>query len=113
MSTDQEEMETVTDEMLISKEETEQRLLESGVERLFAQQSEGIVNPIVLAKCLGVKPQMIYNYIRNGKIPSKQTNNTQKLVILWDDAVDFSQRYFNRKLTRQAKIDAELAAESE
>jgi len=105
------EEETVSVEMLISTEETAQRLMEAGVDRLFAQQSEGIVNPIVLAKCLGVKPQMIYNYIRDGKILSTKQNNTQKLVIVWSDAVEFAQKYWNRKLVRQAKIDAELNTE--
>jgi hypothetical protein len=105
-----EETEVVADEMLITKEEVEAQLMSSGLERLFAQQSEGIVNPIVLAKALGVKPQMIYNYIKNGKITAVKQNNTQKLVISWSEAIDFAQRYLNRKLRRQQAVEAELQA---
>lgn len=103
--------EVVTVEMLITKEEVEQTLLESGLERLFAQKSEGIVNPIVLAKCLGIRPQMVYNYIRAGRINAVKHNNTQKLVISWDDAIEFAQRYLNRKLVKQLKVEAELTAD--
>jgi hypothetical protein len=55
---------------------------------------------------------MIYNYIRNGSINAVKHNNTQKLVISWTEAMEFAQRYLNRKLQRQLKIEAELSAET-
>jgi len=107
------EMETVSDEMLITADETEAYLVSSGLERLFAQRSEGIVNPIVLAKCLGIRPQMVYNYIKAGRISATKHNNTQKLVIDWNEAVEFAQRHLNRKLRKQAERDAVLNEEGE
>lgn len=98
----------VTPEEAISTEETEQKLLKSGTDRLRTQHEEGVVNPIELAKALNVRPQMIYNYIRDGKIPTTESNNTQKLVIPWGDAVAFAQKYLGRKLVKQQKVEAEL-----
>jgi len=106
--TENDDDEVVSDEMLITVEETTKHLVDAGVERLLAQRQEGVVNPIVLAKCLGIRPQMVYNYIKAGRIPSVKHNSTQKIVIQWDVAVEFAQRYLNRKLRKQIELDAQL-----
>lgn len=87
----------------------------------FAEQSaQGVVNPIVLANLLGVRPQMIYNYIRKGKFSQEENafgeNNTQKIVIQLDEANAFALAYTDRKVAREAahaeKVAAELAGET-
>jgi len=101
----------MTDE-LVTFEEAEKTLLERGerIMRFRAQYDEGIVNPVVLAALLKVRPQMIYNYIKQGKLP-EQYNETQKMVIPWATAVEFARAYLNRKATKAAKIAAELQGE--
>jgi len=87
----------------------------------FAEQSaQGVVNPIVLANLLGVRPQMIYNYIRKGKFSQEEAafgeNNTQKIVIQLNEANAFALAYTDRKVARETaaaeKIAAELAGET-
>jgi hypothetical protein len=86
-------------------------------ERYAEQAANGVVNPIVLANLLGVRPQMIYNYIRKGKFSESEQafgeNNTQKKVIFLDEANTFAQGYIDRKVAREAKeaekVEAELA----
>jgi uncharacterized membrane protein len=78
--------------------------------RFEAQAAEEVVNPIVLAELLGCRPQMIYNYIRKGKIQAVQHNNTQKLVITLDEAQRFANEYLTRKAMKAIKVKEELAA---
>lgn len=88
--------------------------------RFAAQSAEGVVNPIVLAELLGVRPQMIYNYLGKGKFTEVEdavgSNSTQKKVIRLDEANTFAQGYLDRKVVREtkakAKIEAELAGEA-
>lgn len=94
------------------------KALEAGVkghdlERLVAQREAGVVNPIVLARALGVRPQMIYNYIREGRngLVGVRENDTQKIVIDWDVAIGFAQRYLNRKAQAELKKQLELAGQ--
>jgi hypothetical protein len=101
---------------LVDTAEAERRLLSRPIARLLEQKEQGIVNPIVLAEAIGVRPQMIYSYIRQGKIKSSdkggvRTNNTQKIVIDWDEAVAFAQRYLDKKARQQARIERELRGE--
>jgi hypothetical protein len=101
---------------LVDTAEAERRLLSRPIARLLEQKEQGIVNPIVLAEAIGVRPQMIYSYIRQGKIKSSKegairTNNTQKIVIDWDEAVAFAQRYLDKKARQQARIERELRGE--
>jgi hypothetical protein len=88
------------------------------VQRYFEQKKEGVVNPIVLAALLDVRPQMIYNYIRKGKFTDLSEgldfNNTQKRVIRYDEANTFAQQFVGRREAKAAKIEAELeGAETE
>lgn len=80
--------------------------------RLADQMAEQVVNPIVLAKVLGVKPQMIYNYIRNGRINAVEHNNTQKKVIPLADALAFARRYLDRKARQALKVEEQLTEAS-
>jgi hypothetical protein len=101
-------------EPLVTYEQAEQVLLSSKNPRMRAQYEQGIVNPIVLADAVGCRPQMIYNYIKQGKILAKDQigeNNTQKIVIDWVFAVGWVQRYLNKKAEQQARIEAELRGE--
>jgi hypothetical protein len=106
-TTEVEVEETTEVEVLVTTEDAERQLLGSGLERLLKQQEQGVVNPIMLAQAIGVRPQMIYNYIRQGRIASVM-GNTQKKTIAWSVAVDFAQKYLNRKAVKQAKVEREL-----
>lgn len=90
------------------------------IQARFAEQSaEGIVNPIVLAELLEVRPQMIYNYIRKGKFSQAEAdsstgfNTTQKKVIDLREANVFAAAYVGRKAAKAAKVEAELLGEVE
>jgi hypothetical protein len=78
------------------------RLSERGV----AQVAEGVINPIELAKALDVRPQMLYSYIRDGRIVARKTVDTQKLVFDLDTALEF----VAKRLTREAQRAAKAAA---
>jgi hypothetical protein len=102
----------VAEPTLVSLEQAEQALLSKPIARLLEQQKLGIVNPIVLAEAIGVRPQMVYNYIRSGRIKAVKHNNTQKLVIEWKEAVAFAQRYMDRKARAELKRQQELAGDA-
>jgi hypothetical protein len=90
-----------------------QRMLEADTkQRLRIQLEEwNVISPMVLAEFLGVRPQFIYGYIREGRIPSVRDNNTQKLYIEEDAALVFAHNYLERKAKRRprADLDALLA----
>jgi len=86
--------------------------------RYEEQKANGVVNPIVLAKLLGVRPQMIYNYIAKGYIVSSEddvqaigSNNTQKKTIDLNVAEGFARKQIDKREAKQARIEAELAGE--
>jgi predicted nucleic acid-binding protein len=82
--------------------------------RFEAQSAEGVVNPIVLAALLEVRPQMIYQYLRKGKLVAVEDtdeNSTQKLVITIAGATAWARQYVENKVTREAKRAEKLAAE--
>jgi hypothetical protein len=85
------------------------------VRRYNEQKANGVVNPIVLAALLGVRPQMIYNYIRKGKFSESEAafgeNSTQKKVIYLDEANTFAQGYTDRKVARETKAAEKVAEE--
>jgi hypothetical protein len=88
----------------------------ANVQKRFAEQAaEGVVNPIVLAQLVGVRPQMVYNYISKGKFSQAEdafgTNNTGKKVINLDEANTWAQGYLDRKVTRETKEAEKVAAE--
>lgn len=80
-------------------------------ERLAAQMAEGIVNPIVLATVIDVRPQMIYNYIQNGRIISRHSNSTQKLIIPLHEAYRFAASQIERRNKKAEQIERELRGE--
>ena len=103
--------ELIVDAPVLDEEATLSRLLKQGTERFANQVSVGVVNPIELAKAMEVRPQMLYNYIRGGRLIARTTEDTQKIVIDVDVAVGFAQKYFNRQIERQAQIERELRGE--
>jgi hypothetical protein len=106
-----EETEVVTDEPTVTDAEAKQRLLKTGDERLQKQLRENVVSPMTLAKVLGIRPQQIYNAIRNGHLTAVKENNTQKLVIEEAEAVGYAARRYGREAAREAKVAAELAGQ--
>jgi hypothetical protein len=67
-TTEAEVEETTEVLVLVTEQDAEKVLVESGLDRLMKQREQGVVNPIMLAQAIGVRPQMIYNYIRSGRI---------------------------------------------
>ena len=107
-----EDTEVISAEAEVSVEETEERLLAAGSERLHTQYELDVVNPIELAKALGIRPQQVYNYIRNGRLESVRLNSTQKIVIPWVYAVEFAQQRYSKSLRKSLRIEAELKGEA-
>ena len=89
--------------------------------RYNAQAQQGLINPIVLAQLLEVRPQQIYGLIRKGKMATTGDadpfgiNSTQKITISLAVANAYAQGYVGRKTSRaedaEARIKAELAGE--
>ena len=102
------EMEVISTEAEVSEEEAAERLLEAGSERLHQQVEMDIVNPIELAKALDIRPQQVYNYIRNGRLEGVKHNSTQKIVIPWAAAVAFASQRYSKALRKEMRIQAEL-----
>jgi hypothetical protein len=69
-------------------------------ERVGIQFREGIINPMELAKLMGVRPQMVYQDIRSGKLTHVVDNNTQKKVVPAAIAIDYAAKYLDRKAQR-------------
>jgi predicted DNA-binding transcriptional regulator AlpA len=95
-------------EVLVTEDKVEELLKKSKNERLLIQIDEGVINPIELAKFLGIAPQQIYNRIKQGKIATVDRNTTQKIVIpLWA-ATKFAAEYLDKQAQKQKRIDDEL-----
>ena len=60
------------------------------------------ISPYRLGKMMKIRPQMIYNYIKNGYIPASR-NELHKLVIKKDDANAFIEKYESNKVARETK----------
>jgi hypothetical protein len=108
-STDVQETEEVSHE--VSLEDAEAFLRENGNERLVGQLATGVVTPIAFAQALGVRPQQVYNYIRNDRLAARKTKDTQKLVISKKDAVAETARILTARARRAAKVESELEGE--
>lgn len=78
--------------------------------RFTEQHASGVINPIILSRLLSIRAQMVYNYIRKGRIPTI-LDDTQHMVIKWPDAVEFTAVFVGRKAAQQAKIEAQLRGE--
>lgn len=106
--------------MGMTREEAEQVLLSSKNPRMKEQYALGVISPIVLANAVGIRPQMVYNYIRQGKIRTLEdsphegvtTNSTQHIVIDWEVAVLWVQKFVGRKVDKQERIEAQLRGEA-
>jgi hypothetical protein len=76
-------------------------------ERLAKQFEAGIVSPMTFAAYLEIRPQMIYQAIRDGKLKTVLDNNTQKRTISVDEAARWGAAYLDRKYSREAaKVQA-------
>jgi hypothetical protein len=73
---------------------------EGDIERMQEQLEHGVINPILLARYISVRPQMIYQAIRDGKLTAVDFNNTQKKFIRIEEAIRYASRYLNRKQQR-------------
>jgi hypothetical protein len=63
-----------------------------------------VISPYVLAQFLDVRPQMIYGYIKEGRIKSVRDNNTQKLYIEEEEALRFAYKYLENRARRRNKL---------
>lgn len=70
------------------------------IKRLDEQLDEGVINPIILARILGIKPQMVYQAIRDGKITTLPKNDTQKYRIRVEEATRWAAVYLTKKAVR-------------
>jgi len=117
MSSTQEQV-AADDGMPEAAETTAQRLVrelreaDTNSSRIALQFSQGIINPMVLAAFLGIRPQQVYQAIRDGKLTAVKQNNTQKLVIERSEAVRWAAVYLDRKAQRLLQQAQELAAAS-
>jgi hypothetical protein len=109
MAPKQEVATEVTETTLVSVKDVEKMVAESDLDRLKAQASEGVMNPIMLARFLGIAPQQVYNRIKAGKIQTVTRNDTQKITIPLAEAIAFAADYLDKQAKKQAKIEAELA----
>lgn len=73
-------------------------------------QEHRVVSPIILAHIVGIKPQVIYSYMRNDRLASHISETGHK-VIAWDDAVEFIKNRLTKEAKKQEKIQAELRGE--
>jgi hypothetical protein len=86
---------------LAQKHFPESNNLKSGDEqRLEAQMAEGVINPILLARILGIQPQYVYAAIASGKLPTIGENDTQKKRIAVREAARWAAMYLTRKAQR-------------
>jgi hypothetical protein len=101
------ETEEVTPDGLLKELQTGSNLRGIGIEnpddikRIQEQLEDGVINPILLARYIGVRPQMIYQAIRDGKLTTTSTNNTQKKFIRIGEAVRYASLYLNRRQQRE------------
>lgn len=78
--------------------------------RIAEQLSQGIVNPMELAKELHIRPQQVYQAIRQGALKAVHQNNTQKLYIDETEAARWAAAVYNRRLKKaQAAREAAMA----
>jgi hypothetical protein len=76
-------------------------------ERIQVQFEQGVINPIELAKFMSVRPQMVYQDIRSGRLTAAKHNNTQKWVIDRSIAIDYAAAYLDRKAQRLLQLQRE------
>jgi hypothetical protein len=113
MSNDTSTSTTETAQTVLDHLASSEGLPKSTKTRYEQQKAEGIVNPIVLAALVGVRPQMVYNYLRKGVFGDAQFNtSTQKKVISLEAANAWAQGYTNRKLAKAEQVERELSGEA-
>jgi len=78
--------------------------------RLQIQVDANVISPIILARYLNVKPQMVYQAIREGKLTAVSWNNTQKKFIRLPEAMRWAAKYLTRKQLRDLQTAAEEQA---
>jgi hypothetical protein len=71
---------------------------------------EGWVTPTMLANELGIRPQIVYGYVRNGSgFPSKNHTDS-RFIVHRAQALQWLQEKDKRKAERAAKQQAQLSA---
>lgn len=66
-----------------------------------------VTTPIELARCIGVTNQVIYNYMRNGRL-EYTLNSSGKRVIEGPHLLSFLQHRLQKERDKQEKIEREL-----
>jgi|SRR5215469_10421854 len=70
------------------------------LDRIEEQLRQEVISPIILARYINVKPQMVYQAIRDGKLTAVDFNNTQKKFIRLNEALRYAAKYLTRKQLR-------------
>lgn len=69
-----------------------------------------LVTPVELAKARRISPQVIYNYIRSGRI-GVEYNSSGKKVILTDELFRYLQKFLDKEQAKQDRLERELRGE--
>jgi hypothetical protein len=62
------------------------------------------VKPIPFASQLGIRPQMVYNYLRKGKLQGVTEPATGKILVDADSARAFATSYLTKKLAKLTEV---------
>jgi hypothetical protein len=96
-----------------SKEKTPIRrvVMATATKQVKVVSKEEVAKPIALAEAAGVRPQMIYNYIRSGRLESFkgqiEGEDRVQLLIPQEVAEKWLTTYLERKAARRAAAEAE------
>jgi hypothetical protein len=94
---------------------TEETLVAETTDEVQADEPRTSYSPIEVAQLAEVRPQMVYNYIKDERIPAFR-NESGKLRVSVEDAEAWVEKYSANKVAReakrQAKLEAELAGET-
>jgi len=64
------------------------------------------VTPLELSRCCGIKPQVIYNYIRTNRIAGTRVNG--KILISWAEATEYLNKRYAKEQRKAEQIEREL-----
>jgi hypothetical protein len=102
--------------MLVAQLREKYNQLDEVQDRLAEQMKDGVVNPIELGRWIGVNPPRIYGDIRAGRVEGVTDNNTQKIVIRLETAMEYAAKILGKRVdlaAKKAEADAKEAAKIE
>lgn len=69
-----------------------------------------VVTPLEIAKARDIKPQVIYNYLRQGRI-GYELNSSNKRVVTKAELFKYLENYLSKEQARQERLERELRGE--